>query len=74
MAVSYSVRGDAFVADKPRLWIATPRGTAFDLAPDGKRAVVATPVESAEAPKPDHELVFLESFFDELRRRVPAGK
>jgi hypothetical protein len=31
-------------------------------------------VESAEAPKQEREVVFLFNFFDELRRRVPAGK
>jgi hypothetical protein len=36
--------------------------------------VVLTPVESAEAPKQEHEVVFLENFFDELRRRAPVGK
>jgi hypothetical protein len=30
-------------------------------------------VDSTEAPKREHEVVFLENFFDELRRRVPAG-
>jgi serine/threonine protein kinase len=34
----------------------------------------AMPVESAGAPKQDHEAVFLQNFFDELRRCVPAGK
>ena len=34
---------------------------------------VVTPVESAEAPKQEHEVVFLQNFFDELRRRVPLG-
>jgi hypothetical protein len=35
---------------------------------------VLTPVESAEGPKQEHEVVFLENFFDELRRRVLANK
>jgi hypothetical protein len=35
---------------------------------------VVTPVESKEAPTPDHEVTFLFNFFDELRRRVPVGK
>jgi len=35
---------------------------------------VLTPVESAQAPAADHTVVFLENFFDELRRRVPTGK
>jgi eukaryotic-like serine/threonine-protein kinase len=74
MAASYTVKGDAFLAEKPRVWIAKLGGTDWDLAPDGKRVVVVTPVESAEAPKQEHEVVFLENFFDELRRRVPVGK
>jgi hypothetical protein len=27
-----------------------------------------------EAPKQEHQVVFLQNFFDELRRRVPLGK
>ncbi len=78
MAANYTVKGDAFVSEKPRVWIAKlggmPSFARWDLSPDGKRALVVTPVESAEAPKQEHEVVFLENFFDELRRRVPAGK
>jgi eukaryotic-like serine/threonine-protein kinase len=75
MAVSYTVQGDTFVAGKPRVWIAKLGPHAgWDLAPDGNRLLVLTPVESAEAPKPDHEVVFLINFFDELRRRAPTGK
>lgn len=75
MAVSYSVNGDTFVAGKPRLWIAKLGTTAgWDLAPDGKRVLTLAPVGSAEAPKPEHEVVFLENFFDYLRQRVPLGK
>jgi hypothetical protein len=44
------------------------------MAPAGKRMLVLTPVESAETPKQDHEVVFLFNFFDELRRRLPAAK
>jgi serine/threonine-protein kinase len=74
MAANYTVKGDSFVADKPRVWIAKPGGTEFDLAPDGKRLAVLTPVQSGQAPKIEHEIVFLENFFDELRRRAPVGK
>jgi len=74
MAASYTVKGDTFVAEKPRVWIAKLGGTDWDLAPDGKRVVVVTPVDAGEALKQDHEVVFLENFFDELRRRVPVGK
>jgi len=73
LAASYTVKGDTFVAGSPRVWIAKLGGTIWNLAPDGKRAVVLTPVESAETPKQEHEVVFLLNFLDELRRRVPAG-
>jgi hypothetical protein len=71
MAVSYSVNGDSFVAEKRRVWIDKVGGTWWDLAPDGKRVAVLTPVTPTETPKPDHEVVLLLNFFDELRRRVP---
>ena len=74
LAASYTVNGDTFVAEKPRVWIAKLGGTLWDLAPDGKRVAVVTPVESAEAPKQEHEVVFLLNFFDELRRRVPTAR
>jgi WD40 repeat protein len=74
MAVSYSVNGGSFVAEKPRVWIAKLGGTQFDLAPDGKRVAVLTPVDGPEGPKADHEVVLLENFSDYLRRLVPTGK
>ena len=75
MAASYTVKGDTFVADKPRVWLAKLGGaTAFGLAPDGKRVAVTAPVETSEAPKADHEVVFLFNFFDYLRQRVPLPK
>jgi hypothetical protein len=33
-----------------------------------------TPVDTHEAPKQEHKVVFLQNSFDELRRRVPVGK
>ncbi|HYW42455.1 MAG TPA: protein kinase [Bryobacteraceae bacterium] len=77
MAVTYSVNGDSFVPEKPRVWIEKLAGTSsnsFDLAPDGKRVLVLTPPGTPEAPKTVHEVTFLLNFFDELRRRVPTGK
>lgn len=77
LAASYTAKGDTFAVGKSRVWIA--KGVApssistWNLAPDGKRVVVRTPVES-EAPKQGHEVVFLEDFFDELRRRVLVTK
>jgi eukaryotic-like serine/threonine-protein kinase len=79
MAVRYTVSGDAFVADKPRVWIAALGGaptinlaSVWDLAPDGTRVLVVT--QAAETTKAEHHVVFLQNFFDELRRKVPLGK
>ncbi len=70
MAARYTVQGDTFVAEKPRVWIAKLGGTLFDVAPDGRRVAVLAPVASADAPKQEHEVVLLLNFFDELRRRA----
>ena len=74
MTVSYSMKGETFVAEKPRVWIAKLGGTEWDLAPDGRRVAVLTPVESNDAPKPEHEVVLLFNFADELRRKVLLPK
>jgi hypothetical protein len=48
----------------------------WDLAPDGRIAVLtAVPVEGQQAPQPtplEHTVMFLQNFFDELRRSVPV--
>jgi serine/threonine protein kinase len=72
MAVSYAVNGDKLVLDKPRVWAAKLGGTQWDLAPDGKPVAVVTPLDAPEAPKQDHEVVFLQNFFDYLRQHVPT--
>jgi serine/threonine-protein kinase len=81
MAASYTIKGDTFVPSKPRVWIAKLGGgpppgvgAVWDLAPDGKRVAVITPVEYVEGSNHDHEVVVLENFFDELRRKVPTQK
>ena len=60
------MKGDTLMAVKPRVWIAklgaAAGNGAWDLAPDGKRVAAVTPVESAEAPKQEHEVVFLQNF------------
>ena len=81
MAVSYAASGDAFVANRPRVWIAalgaantrTTIASMWDLAPDGKRVLAVTPA-AAEPTKAEHHVVFVQNFFDELRRKVPLGK
>jgi len=42
---------------------------AFDLSSDGKRVVMLAPVE-AEGRTAQNDAIFLENFFDEVRRRV----
>jgi uncharacterized protein YfaQ (DUF2300 family) len=78
MAASYTVNGDAFVADKPRVWIAVTGAAlnpnTWDLAPDGKRVLIAMPAGNFGATNAEHHVVWVQNFFDELRRRVPLGK
>ena len=81
MVANYTVKGDSFAAEKPRLWSDKkladfgPVGIGnYDLAPDGKRIAALMPAESAEAQPAQSHVVFLMNFADELRRRVPAAK
>ncbi len=77
---SYTVRGDSFVADKPRMWSekrlaqTLSNGSNYNFAPDGKRAVVFIPADAPAAQQAQNHVIFLENFFDELRRKVPAAK
>jgi hypothetical protein len=81
MVAAYTVKGDSFTSEKPRVWsagrIAMPgrigRSRNFDLAPYGNRIAALIPVE-AEEQKAQNHVIFLENVFDELRRGVPAGK
>jgi Tol biopolymer transport system component len=76
MVAAYTVKGDSFVADKPRVWSEKQLGGIVnaiknvDLAPDGKRVVALMPVETAEAQKAQNQVIFLDNFFDEVRRRT----
>jgi Tol biopolymer transport system component len=76
MAVAYTANGDTFLAEKPRVWLARFDEPDFDLSQDGKRILAIAPVQSAAsaAPQVEHEVVFLQNFFDELRRRVPGSR
>jgi serine/threonine-protein kinase len=78
MVASYTVEGDSFRADKPRLWseqailphVRGPRN--FDLHPDGERLAVALPSTQGKE-KLDH-VSFIFNLFDELRRIAPPSK
>jgi eukaryotic-like serine/threonine-protein kinase len=79
MVAAYTAKGDSFVSDNPRVWSEKRIGNVglfknFDLAPDGKRIVALMPAEGPQAQQSQNHVVFLENFFDELRRRMPAGK
>jgi Tol biopolymer transport system component len=78
MVAAYAVKGDSFVADKLRVWSEKQIGGFLgnknvDSAPDGKRIVALMPAETPEEVQ-NHDVTFLENFFDELRRKVPTGK
>lgn len=71
----YRTDGEAFVPGTPRVWCDTEvpsLGISFnyDVAPDGKRAIVPTRSDSASNGRSVHA-VFLLNFFEELKRRVP---
>ena len=78
MVATYTVNGDTFVVDKPRVWSErrlanTGLTPLFDLAPDGKRFLVLMAPESPEPAAQSHVTLMI-NFFDELRRRVPQGR
>jgi Tol biopolymer transport system component len=76
MMATYAVRGDSFVAEKPRLWSEQKLMSIvfdnYDVAPDGKRIAAIVPTDAPDVQAQSH-VIFLENFFDELRRRVPVG-
>jgi hypothetical protein len=39
-----------------------------------KRIIVFMTAEASEAQQPQNQVIFLQNFFDELRRKVPTGK
>ncbi len=80
MVASYSAKGDSFVGEKPRVWseksVALPMsgsvGAQYDVAPDGRRIVVATYAGGSTQQDAGH-VIFLENFIDELQRKVPLN-
>jgi hypothetical protein len=79
MVTDYEVKDKAFAGGKPRLWsdqrIRYVGGIPnYDLAPDGKRFAIFPELNAREEEKGDVHVTFLFNFFDELRRRAPAGQ
>jgi serine/threonine-protein kinase len=80
MVVDYSTKGDSFVPGSPRLWsdkrilnLGSPPVYTYDVAPDGKRLAVVLDADGSADEKPVTQVTFLLNFFDELKRRMPAG-
>ena len=75
MAAHFTVEGDSFRAEKPKLWsdghfLLRGPNRVFDLHPDGERFALA-PAAPTQGAKQDH-VTFIFNFFDELRRIAPA--
>jgi Tol biopolymer transport system component len=73
---AYTVKGDSFVAEKPRFWSEKQMADigfmpSFDVAPDGKRVLALFATEDA---KPETILHVLLNVDSELRRRAPAHR
>ena len=66
MTVGYTVSGDSFVAERPRVWAANVRaaeGVGFDLAPDGKRVAMFVPLATKDASQRENTVVVRPEFF-----------
>ena len=76
MFAPFEVKGDSFVADKPRLWSPPSirdagNSSSYDLHPDGKR--IAAAVVRDQDVVQDH-VVLMTNFFDYLRKIAPVKK
>jgi len=79
MVVAYTVSGDSFVAERPKLWSTQSLNlmnlgalSTFDLHPDGRRFAVVKAPGPADAPL--NKVTFISNFFDEVRSKMFAGK
>jgi serine/threonine-protein kinase len=73
MVAGYTIKGDVFDAEKPRLWSGTPYASRgglwpFDLHPDGDRFALTAATGVARR---DH-VTMIFTVFDELRRIAPV--
>jgi serine/threonine protein kinase/Tol biopolymer transport system component len=82
MVTRIAVRNGALVASPAERWAGwtLPRGEPryvtrnFDLSPDGKRVLVLEPVPLQPASGSRPAVTLFQNFFDQLRRRAPAGR
>jgi serine/threonine-protein kinase len=78
MVAGYRSDGVNFDPEPPRRWsdvrLTSPfRGVNFSVAPNGSQILAVLPAGGEEPPISRNHVIFLENFFDELRRRAPAG-
>jgi hypothetical protein len=81
MVTSYTVIGNVFTPGTPRVWSEERLGSVmvadahpFDLTPDGERFAVVLDTDDAREETAITHLTVVVNFFDELRRRWPAGR
>ena len=73
MEVPYSEKRNSFVPEPARPWSEEPIPfNVFDMSPAGKRAIISIR-KGPEGEAGELHVNFLLNFFDELRRRMPAG-
>ncbi len=77
MVATYAAKADSFVPDKPREWsdkqlanLGSVGISNYGLAPDGMRIAALMPGGTEEGQKAQNHVIFLENFFDEVRRRT----
>jgi hypothetical protein len=77
MVVPYSVKGDSFVEGRLSVWSERQLANVglfenYDISPERERAAVLLLAQTPEERNGENRVVFLENFFDELRRRFSA--
>ncbi len=79
MVTEYQGKNESFTFGKPQVWsdqqLQDVGGAVmnYDLAPDGKRFAILPELKAPVEEKDSVHMIFLENFFDELRRRVPVS-
>jgi eukaryotic-like serine/threonine-protein kinase len=74
MSVRFTVRDGAFLGEKAQVRATVPGLTGFDIAPDGRRLAVVRPTATREAPFLDRNVVLVQHYRDEFRRRAPSRR
>jgi hypothetical protein len=77
MVASYTVKGNSFVVEKPRVWSGRRLANTgvlgnFDLAGNGKHFIALLSAESQHPRETQSHVMLVTNFFDEVRRRVPG--